>query len=300
MSDQTGRARRAVTDAENAGWGRFRQPPTRPRAQPTSAEARRASRGWWDADADEYQKAHRDFLGDADFVWCPEGLREADARLLGEVRGRRVLELGCGAAAAARWLATEGAEVVAMDLSAGMLRHAVAGAARTGVRVPLVQADGGGGWGPAGKDGALPFRNGVFDIVCTAFGAIPFVADSAAVMREVYRVLRPGGRWVFALTHPMRWIFLDDPGERGLVAVHSYFDRRPYVEQDAEGRVSYVEQHRTLGDRVRELVAADFVLRDVVEPEWPEGHEGLWGQWSPLRGRLFPGTAIFVSDKPKR
>jgi hypothetical protein len=60
---------------------------------------------------------------------------------------------------------------------------------------------------------------------------------------------------------------------------------------------TYVEQHRTLGDRVRELVAAGFVLRDLVEPEWPEGHEEIWGQWSPLRGRLFPGTAIFVSDR---
>ena len=57
-----------------------------------------------------------------------------------------------------------------------------------------------------------------------------------AVMREVFRVLRPGGRWVFSVTHPMRWIFLDDPGEGGLVAVHSYFDRRPYVEHDADRR----------------------------------------------------------------
>ena len=31
-------------------------------------------------------------------------------------------------------------------------------------------------------------------------------------MREVARVLRPGGRWVFAVNHPMRWIFPDDPG----------------------------------------------------------------------------------------
>ncbi len=258
------------------------------RRQVTDRESRYANRRWWDADADAYQAAHGDFLGDVDFVWCPEGLREADAHLLGEVAGATVLEVGAGAAAIARWLSTKGANVTALDLSAGMLRHAALAANQTGVRVPLVQADA----------SALPFAPASFDIACTAFGAVPFVADSTAVMREVYRVLRPGGRWVFAVTHPMRWIFLDDPGEPGLCAVHSYFDRRPYVEYDAAGTPTYVEQHRTLGDRIRELVAAGFVLRDLVEPEWPDGHERLWGQWSPLRGRLFPGTAIFVADKP--
>ena len=82
------------------------------------------------------------------------------------------------------------------------------------------------------------------------------------------------------------------------MAVHSYFDRRPYVEQDAAGTPSYVEQHRTVGDRVRELVAAGLVLEDLLEPEWPEGHTREWGQWSPLRGRLMPGTAIFVTRRP--
>lgn len=250
--------------------------------------ARRANRGWWDRDADAYQAEHGAFLGDVDLVWCPEGLREADARLLGPLAGHRVLEVGCGAAAAARWLATQGAWAVGIDLSAGMLRHAALSAERARVRVPLVQADA----------LALPFADEAFDIACTAFGAIPFVVDSAALMREVYRVLRPGGRWVFSVTHPMRWIFLDDPSERGLLAVHSYFDRNPYVELGEDGTPTYVEQHRTLGDRIRELVGAGFVLRDLVEPEWPEGHEQIWGQWSPLRGRLFPGTAIFVADRP--
>ncbi len=253
-----------------------------------SDDNRRASRSWWDADADAYQAEHGAFLGEIDLVWCPEGLREADAGLLGEVAGRRVLEVGCGAAAGARWLAAQGAEVVAVDLSAGMLRHAVLGALHSGVPVPLVQCDA----------MALPFTAGAFDTACTAFGAVPFVDDSARVMREVFRVLRPGGRWVFSVTHPMRWIFLDDPGEPGLVAVHSYFDRSPYVEYDASGTASYVEHHRTLGDRVRELIAAGFVLRDIVEPQWPQEHEQVWGQWSPLRGRIFPGTAIFVADKP--
>jgi SAM-dependent methyltransferase len=253
-----------------------------------TAENLRAARSWWDGDADAYHALHGDFLGDAELVWCPEGLREADAGLLGPLAGRRVVEVGCGAAAGARWLVTQGAEVVALDLSAGMLRQAAHGADRSGVRVPLLQADA----------ARLPLRDGSFDIAFTAFGAVPFVDDPSAVMREVHRVLRPGGRWVFSVTHPMRWIFLDDPGEAGLVAMQSYFDRRPYVEHEPDGTATYVEHHRTMGDRVRELVGAGFVLVDLVEPEWPEGHERIWGQWSPLRGRLFPGTAIFVAVRP--
>ena len=169
-----------------------------------------------------------------------------------------------------------------------MLRHATAGRPAAGIRVPLVQAD--------AQD--LPFAAGSFDVACTAFGAVPFVADSAGVMREVARVLRPGARWVFATTHPLRWVFPDDPGPAGLTAPTPYFDRSPYVEVDDAGAPMYVEHHRTLGDRVRELVGAGLRLVDLIEPEWPAGHTREWGQWSPLRGALFPGTAIYVAEKP--
>jgi SAM-dependent methyltransferase len=253
------------------------------------AESVRANRTWWDGEADGYYAEHGRFLGDARFVWGPEGLDEAHARLLGDVEGRRVLEIGCGAAQCSRWLRTQGAQVVASDLSAGMLRRARSIDAGTGApSVPLVQADA----------GRLPLADASVDLVCSAYGALPFVADTAAVMREVARVLRPGGRFVFSVTHPVRWALPDDPGPDGLVVRMSYFDRTPYVEQDERGRAVYVEHHRTLGDRVRELVAAGLVLEDLVEPEWPDGHDQAWGGWSPLRGALLPGTAIFCCRLP--
>jgi SAM-dependent methyltransferase len=253
------------------------------------AESARASRAWWDGQAPAYYVEHGAFLGDVDFLWGPEGLREAAAGLLGDVADRDVLEIGCGGAQCARWLRTEGARVVASDLSAGQLAEAKRLNRSTGVDVPIVQADA----------QRLPFADEAFDVVCAAYGAVPFVADSAGLMREVARVLRPGGRWVFSTTHPMRWCFLDDPGPRGLVVESSYFDRRAYVEQDGRGRATYVEHHRTFGDRVRDIVAAGLTLLDVVEPEWPADHDEAWAQWSPLRGRLMPGTAIFVTGKEK-
>ncbi|GAA4013978.1 class I SAM-dependent methyltransferase [Allokutzneria multivorans] len=250
-------------------------------------ESRLANIAWWDADADDYREEHQDFLGAADFVWCPERLREEDARLLGDVSGLDVLELGSGMAACARWLAKHGARATALDVSAGMLKHAASDNAATGINVPLVQASG----------DALPFADGSFDIVCSAFGGVPFVADVELLMREVARTLRPGGRWAFAVTHPVRWCFPDDPGPDGLTVIQSYFDRSPYVEVDELGRATYVEHHRTLGDFVRAITSAGMALKDIVEPEWPDGHTAVWGQWSPLRGKLFPGTAIFLCEK---
>jgi SAM-dependent methyltransferase len=236
----------------------------------------------------DYQDEHGDFLGDADFLWCPEGLRESDAHLLGDVRGRRVIEIGAGAAQCSRWLITQGAQAIGLDVSSTQLSASRQLDAGTGLSTPVVQADA----------QQLPFADESFDLACSAYGAVPFVSDSGAVMAEAARVLRPGGRWVFAVTHPIRWSFPDDPGEGGLVAVTSYFDRRPYVEVDENGVPTYVEHHRTIGDRVREIVAAGLVLDDIVEPEWPANHDRPWGQWSPLRGRVIPGTSIFLTHKP--
>ncbi|MER5373467.1 class I SAM-dependent methyltransferase [Streptomyces sp. NPDC002553] len=249
-------------------------------------ESSRANRGWWDRNADEYQVEHGTFLGDDRFVWCPEGLDEVEAELLGpaeELKGKEVLEIGAGAAQCSRWLAAQGARPVALDLSHRQLQHAL----RIGGSFPLVCADA----------GALPFADASFDLACSAYGALPFVADPRLVLCELRRVLRPGGRFVFSVTHPIRWAFPDEPGPEGLSVSASYFDRTPYVEQGEDGNAVYVEHHRTLGDRVRDIVASGFRLVDLVEPEWPSWNTSEWGGWSPLRGNLIPGTAVFVCER---
>ena len=252
----------------------------------SETETSRASRTYWDSAADEYLAEHGEFLGDDRFIWCPEGVDEEHAQLLGPVADRRILEVGAGAAQCSRWLAKQGADIYAFDISVEQLRIAKELDRRTGTAVRTVAADA----------VRIPFAGGTFDIVCSAFGALPFVADAEAALTEVARVLKPGGLLVYSVTHPIRWSMPDDPTPAGLRITQSYFDRTPYVEVDEAGTAIYAEHHRTTGDWIRALTGAGLVVDDLLEPEWPDGLTAEWGQWSPLRGKILPGTAIFVSE----
>jgi SAM-dependent methyltransferase len=245
-------------------------------------QTQRANRAEWDGYADEYQATHGEFLQDVGFIWCPEGVEEGTAHVLGETSGREVLEIGCGAAQCARWLTARGARAVGLDLSERQLGHARRLDAATGIRVPVV----------AGTATQLPFHDDRFDVAFSSFGALQFVFDAARAVDEAARVLRPGGTFAFSITHPVRWCMPDDPTSAGLTVTSSYWDRTPYVEEDDDGTPTYVEHHRTLGDWVAMLSRAGFRVTSLLEPEWPDGHDRVWGGWGPERGRLIPGTAI--------
>jgi SAM-dependent methyltransferase len=269
----------AVTGSIEGGPGRF----------PVDASTSlRAARRWWDADADTYQGDHEGLLGAARWLWGPEGWDDDDLDLLQAPAGSTVLELGCGAAAGARGLRERGVHAVGLDVSARMLQHSRRLDGETWTPVPVVQ----------GHAGRLPFRPDTFDVVATAYGALPFVADADRVLEEVVRVLVPGGRAVLGVSHPIRWAFPDDPGDAGLTVTRSYFDRTPYAEVDDSGEVSYVEHHRTIGDWVDLVVGAGLVLDRLVEPPWKAANPETWGGWSPLRGALIPGTLILCAHKP--
>ena len=107
--------------------------------------------------------------------------RRATRARLGLSSGERCLDLAAGTGVSTEELARSGAIVVGVDLSLGMLR--VGRAARP--TVPLL----------AGDALALPFADGAFDAVTISFG-LRNVVDTAAALREMARVTRPGGRLV--------------------------------------------------------------------------------------------------------
>lgn len=243
------------------------------RGSVSPASAAAAHRRWWDEHAREYLAEHGDTLANR-LQWGPEGVSEAELGLMGAVAGRTILEVGSGAGQCSQWLRSHGAHVIASDISLEMLRAGDPGLLR-------VQADG----------FLLPFADQSVDITFSSYGALPFLPDAPAVLREWARVTRD--LVIFSVTHPMRWALLDDPED--LTISRSYFDRNAYIERNDKHEVTYTEHHRTIGDWVGAIVSAGMSLEQIVEPEWPDRNTETWGAWSPARGKLTPGTAIFVA-----
>ncbi|HHY93787.1 MAG TPA: class I SAM-dependent methyltransferase, partial [Firmicutes bacterium] len=99
-------------------------------------------------------------------------------------RGRRLLDLGCGAGGKSVFFALQGAEVVGVDLAADLCRQGEELAATRGVSARCRFQ--------VGDAAALPFSTASFDIVL-ASDVIEHLAQVEAAVAECWRVLRPGG-----------------------------------------------------------------------------------------------------------
>ncbi len=114
--------------------------------------------------------------------------KEALFVLMPDLAGRRVLEVGCGTGNISLALARRGARVVGADLSGPMLAAARRKAEQEGAALLLVR----------GEAGRLPFPEACFDGVVSVL-ALDFIPDREGALREMVRVLRPGGFLVLAL-----------------------------------------------------------------------------------------------------
>ncbi len=116
-------------------------------------------------------------------------IRALQIDLLGPIEGATVLDIGCGPGIYARDLALRGARVTAMDSAPAMLLAAEAEAHEADVTVEFATGDA----------SALPFPDDAFD-AAVLVQVIEYVADAVGALREIARVLRPGGRLLIADT----------------------------------------------------------------------------------------------------
>ena len=219
-----------------------------------SAHAARNQR-LWDAKSAEYQCAHGPQLAAAGgAAWGVWQLPESQLEVLGDVRDRDVLELGCGAAQWSIALAAMGSRVTGLDISARQLEHARALMAQAGVDFPIVHA----------SAEATPFADASFDIVFCDHGAMTF-ADPHRTIPEAARLLRAGGLLAFSMHTPildLAWApEAEHPGER---LVLDYWDLET-IEEPGEP----IAFQLPYGEWIRLFVENGLVIEELLELRAP-------------------------------
>ena len=184
--------------------------------------------------------------------------------VLGEIAGQQVLDLACGPGFLTQQIARRGAHVTGVDVSVEMLRRARERARAQPKAITYYEMD---------ATALAPSWSDTFDVVVCNMALVD-MPDMAAVLREVDRVVKPGGRFVFSLIHPCfvmpgaEWVD-NSRGEHVFKRVDNYFDegffgKEWYGQGGLRSRLG--GHHRTLQTYVQALRAIGFVLTDLREP----------------------------------
>jgi len=185
-------------------------------------------------------------------------------RLLGDVQGKRILDAGCGAGYFCRLLAKRGAVVTGVDLSASFLELARQRAPE--LAITYYQ----------GSVSHMPFLAAASFDAAVSICVLQDVRDYQGMIRELHRVLRPGGVLALATMHPC---FSTPPGngwerqpadtvrpeDRLYWRVGDYFQLTREI-WHWTGVGTATGFHRPLSAIMTELLSAGFRLRDFVEP----------------------------------
>lgn len=252
----------------------------------SSDDAERNVQLWTKANA-EYtdENAETNWALD-DVSWGIWGIDESELNVLGDVRGKDVVELGCGTAYFSAWLAKKGARPVGIDVTPAQLETARRMMAKTGVEFPLVKAD-------AAETG-LPDASA--DLVVSEYGASIWV-DPYRWIPEAARLLREGGRLVFLRNSTLVILCSDDDVPAKDHLVHAQFGMKRF--EWPEGGVEF---HLAHGEWIDLLRANGFEIERLIElqaPPYAQTHPQysyVTAEW----GRKWPAEEIWAARLHRR
>jgi ubiquinone/menaquinone biosynthesis C-methylase UbiE len=241
----------------------------------------------WNEISPHYQAEH---AIPCDFVhYGPHCPNEDQLQLIGDVKGKHVLEIGCGGGQCSIAFAKRGAIVTGIDISDEQVEFARKLAEENRASATFRQGD-------------VTSLRGISDesqeVMFSAY-ALMYVESLDRCFAEVQRVLKPGGLFVFSLDHPF-WYCL---AEKELRIEFAYFDHEYSYEWEQKGLESrpLVRQfQRTVGEYYRLLRGAGLDVLDIIEPEPVEEGSGQdWGDYyAPERQKMVPATIIWKVRKP--
>lgn len=164
------------------------------------------------------------------FVQGRNSLSASEQDMLGDVVGKDLLHLQCHFGQDTLSLARMGARVTGLDISDEATRAAQALADRCGLHAE---------WVTSNVLHHQPQLDDRFDVVFTSYGTIGWIPELRSWANNIFRYLRPGGRFVIVEFHPVVWMF-DNTFER---IAYSYFNRQ-LIEEEEQG--SYADRHASV------------------------------------------------------
>ena len=225
------------------------------------AEDKQMSKAW-DKISHSYQRRYD--IGTSRIHWGPLCPPEEDLRLLGDINGRRIIEVGAGAGQNSIVLAKQGAIATAFDISKEQLEHGKSLAKKQKVKVNFVRGD--------FQELRKHFEKDSFEIAMSAY-ALQYcntLNSMNLTFQQIYEILAPRGIFVFSLDHPVRTIGQWDK-QTDKFFLDNYFDRSqkewdygfPETGVSAKMRGSF----KTVSDIVNGVIQAGFRLEKILEPE---------------------------------
>ncbi|MFX0133177.1 MAG: class I SAM-dependent methyltransferase [Candidatus Hodarchaeota archaeon] len=217
------------------------------------------NRDSWNRLSPYYQATHAISLDDIHY--SPYGPGEKELRIIGDVSGLDILELGCGSAQNAIVLAKWGAKsVTGLDQSEKQLEYAKTLAKSQGVTVKFVQEN---------MENLSLFKDSSFDLIISSH-AMNYVENLRQVFIESARVLRKNGRIVTCMGHPIMHLLWEALENKSLDKMGNYFseERKVWDWHDDENKpiATFEETGYRFDEIINYLIQSGFKIEQVVEP----------------------------------